>query len=194
MVTVEYQIASGQADGSGRLYGNFPGETPSIKFGEIANGIQAAVFTFVNVQIPRGAVITEAYLRFWVQSQTAIDPAAMTIWFDDDINTNDIISTTAYNSRTKTTASVSYAVPDSISNAWQNSTDFSTIIQELVSSYDYSAGTKKMTVMMAASNYGLDKYASINPYDDSPAYAAKLIISYEIPSCGGGQIIGLEIW
>jgi hypothetical protein len=137
-----------------------------------------AFLRFTGVTIPVGATITAAYLSFYenasggtpltkIYAEDAADPAACT-------------SRTDLYNRTKTTA-----VVDQDGNpaaGWYNTNDISSIIQELVNSYDYSAG-KAIQFLHDNDGGGNGNYLEHESYFTTNSLAPKLHIEYTATSC-----------
>jgi len=93
-----------------------------------------------GVTIPVGATITSAKVQLYTNfllNGGCIEGSTMR--FEDSINPAAVTSRVDYDGKDKTTENVSWNnIPDD--DAWTDSPDISAIIQELVDSYDYSAG------------------------------------------------------
>jgi len=130
-----------------------------------------------RVTIPQGALIITANCVF-VNDQAYWAPVPeVDFSCDDQANSPAITSEADFDSRTRTTAHVKLTPPASLSN-WTTG-DLKTIIQELVDSYDYSAGNSYMQLMVLSPTTGGSRFGS---YDASGnASGPTLHIEYALP-------------
>ena len=94
-----------------------------------------------DVVIPVGAIINEAHIRF--QNSTSSGTAQCKLQANDTITPSIPTTAAGANGLAKTTAYVMLS-PSGGSGDYWNSPDMKDIIQELVDSYDYSAGEPMM--------------------------------------------------
>lgn len=176
MVTLNYQVSAGGDDGDFTSSSIDPTDTLA-NFGSVF-GISSIFAKFAGVTIPAGATITAAYISIYIHTKVGTTSACK-IYFEDAANPAAPTTAASVNGRTKTTAYVSYTPPGSY--GWSNSGDISAIIQELVDSYDYSAGKSMLLLLMGAGS-GLN-YSTIQTYETSDATTGpKLHIDYTVPS------------
>lgn len=193
MTVLTYQVRHVSYDSNGSSAAWYMSKS-ALKVGSIAEiYYQWVGITWYYPTIPVGAIIVSAYIQLYVSGIVGTTPDTMRIYFDDSDSTSYASSYADISGRTRTTAKIDYAIPAG-SSGWVNTDDISLIIQELVNSYNYSAGDKMMTAIMYSANVGSDKYASVTSYDGNPSFSPKLVIEYVMPHGGGAQIIGLEIW
>jgi len=192
MTVLTYQVGHVSYDSDGSSAAWYMSNS-ALKVGSIA-GIyyQWVGITWYYPTIPVGAIIVSAYIQLYVSGIVGTTPDTMRIYFDDSGSTSYVTSFADILGRTRTTAKIDYAIPAGASG-WVNTDDISPIIQELVNSYNYSAGDKMMTAIMYSASVGSDKYASVTSYNGDPSFSPKLVIEYVMPSGGGSQIIGLEL-
>jgi len=192
MTVLTYQVGHVSYDSDGSSAAWYMSNS-ALKVGSIA-GIyyQWVGITWYYPTIPVGAIIVSAYIQLYVSGIVGTTPDTMRIYFDDSGSTSYVTSFADILGRTRTTAKIDYAIPAGASG-WVNTDDISPIIQELVNSYNYSAGDKMMTAIMYSASVGSDKYASVTSYNGDPSFSPKLVIEYVMPHVGGAQIIGLEL-
>jgi len=191
---VTYQVGHGSYDSDGNS-GFWYMNNSALQFGSIAGSYYQWVgITWYYPTIPVGAIIVSAYIQLYVSKIVGTTPDTMHIYFDDSDSTSYASSYADISGRTRTTANIDYAIPAG-SSGWVNTDDISPIIQELVNSYNYSAGDKMMTAIMYSASFGsgYPKYALVTSYDGNPSFSPKLVIEYVMPHVGGAQIIGLEL-
>lgn len=178
MTTLDYQVNAGENDGYWQS-STFNNTTPYIIFGYSSVGVNSFA-RWTGVTIPTGATITAAYLSFYRYVISSGTPPACTLYFEKAANPSAITSASDGNSRTKTTASISVTAPTS--GTWWNTNDISSIIQELVNSYNYASGAAMQMIVLgggSGSNYGTG-YS----YNGNSSYAPKLHIEYTISESG----------
>lgn len=155
--TLDEQVAASADDGytdeKNTLYNN---NAAYILAGEYtASGKEDQLWArFDNVTIPAGATIGTSYLSLYV---TYIDAGNKEMVSADD--QSDPTAPTNYadhRGRTRTTAN-SGAWEVTGTGDWQNSPSITTVIQELVNSYDYSAGDHAIQILV-------DKHATCSAY------------------------------
>lgn len=100
--------------------------------GEIDNWLNGQWFRFVNLGIPGGATIAEAYLEFSINVFT--DGALTKIRAADEATPLNPGSVNDYETRVKTTATIDWDGPGDV-GADKHTPELKTIIQELVDSY-----------------------------------------------------------
>ncbi len=135
---------------------------------------------FVNVNIPKGAIITGAYIRFrsafsnynhTVNTKIRGEAADSPVTFSDYAD---------YNARPRTTATVFW---DDIeffkSNTYYNSPEIKTIIQEIIS----RAGWASVVVIFWDDHDGRSTTnRAVKAYESATFYAAELFVTYESPA------------
>ena len=93
-----------------------------------------------NINIPQGSIINSAYIR-WRSSNTVADPATTVIITGEDEDTCLIFSTLGdYDGRSRTDATVEYNIPATSINVWYDTTDLSSIIQEIIDRPGWESG------------------------------------------------------
>ncbi|NNE70002.1 MAG: T9SS type A sorting domain-containing protein [Rhodothermales bacterium] len=135
---------------------------------------------FQNITVPVGATITEATIQFQVDETAANDAVTLTFYGEDvdDAATFTITSNDIWG-RTRTTASVNWAVPHWAAvddeGADQKTDDLATIIQEIVDRSGWTSGNDIVIVAEHASGTGT---RIAEAYDGEPAAAPEITISY----------------
>lgn len=154
MTTVDYQVNASGNDG--RWYsGSFSNTGTGLTLGNYNNNVFNIFVLWPGVTISAGATITSAYVSFYYSSKTGTPPAC-TLYFEDAANPSAISSDTDGAGRTLTTANISITAASS--GTWWNSSDISSIIQELVNSYSYASGANMQLIILGAgtnNNYGV---------------------------------------
>jgi hypothetical protein len=151
---------------------------------------------WTGVTIPAGATIVTAWIDIWVMADT-VDEPDHTIYFEDSAapaafttGANDI------SSRTPTTATAALSSADlgvSASGNWIADVqsmpfpELKTIIQELVDSYDYSAGAPMVAIIQGGATGTRDLRRM--DYSTDSTKGAKLHIEYT--EGGGGTVTTL---
>lgn len=104
-----------------------------------------------DVVIPAGATINDAHLTFRLSTNGGSGNAPL--YANDTITPVVPTSVADANGKTRTTAYVSIT-PSGASGSYWDTPDIKTIIQELVDSYDYSAGEPMMFFVPSTSGSG----------------------------------------
>ncbi len=142
-------------------------------------GTQVVGLRFVNINIPQGAVISNAYIQFTCDEVSS--GACNLIISGEDVDNSSVFTTTDFNvsGRIKTLAQVNW-----IPAAWstvnesgvnQQTPDISAIIQEIVSRSGYvSTGAISLIINGTGSRIA-------DSYNGSPAQAAVLHVTYTVP-------------
>ena len=144
---------------------------------------------FQGVTIPDGATITSAYLTLYFPAPTQDEPD-ITIYGQDNGNPGQFTTDNAnISSRTRTSASVDWGSANLGSSArWVNTSNLSTIVQELVDNYSYASGASMVFVWKSRANDGA-RDCTVQSYDVSASEAAKLHIEYTESGGGGGSAV-----
>lgn len=143
----------------------------------------ASGMRFLGVAIPVGATITTAYITFTASDNMTADTVRVKLFAEDGATPATFSTYANFIGRTPTTAQVDWDfTTDWATNSTYNSAEIKTIIQELVNSYDYSAG---LNIVLFAnddgSTTGQDTYSKAYSYDDSTSKAPLLHIEYTTP-------------
>lgn len=143
---------------------------------------------FQNIIIPVGATIVTAYMEYYPYFT---DTGGFNSWFYAEDGANPGTFTSVNNNmsaRTPTTTTVPFTGPPVwTANVWINGPELKTIIQELVDSYDYSAGA----AIVIINEYDLltTPERAFHSYESNPDLAAKLHIEYTAGTTSYGPII-----
>lgn len=142
-------------------------------------GTQVVGLRFVNMNIPQGAVISNAYIQFTCDE---VSSGACNLTISGEDVDNSVAFTTAdfnVSGRTKTTAQVNW-----IPAAWstvnesginQRTPDISTVIQEIVSRSGYVSTSAISLIINGTGSRIADSY------NGSPSQAAVLHVTYNLP-------------
>lgn len=149
-----------------------------------SNVNQVVGLRFQNLNIPKQASIQSAYIQFWV-AKTASGPCTINIYGE---NTSDsktfIASNNDISSRTKTQEMIPWNVPNwerwSNGGTKQQSTDVSAIIQEIISSENYTADSAISLILEGKGEIprvavSLEGYQN----EEREGMAPKLFITYQ---------------
>lgn len=135
---------------------------------------------FRSVTIPKGAVITSAFLQLVPDAGAGVgDDPDVTIYGQAADNAGAFTSSTNdISSRSRTTASVNWAATGLGQDAYVNSADISTIIQEIVDRSGWAAGNALvilLTTRAADANRDLRFYM----YDNGSNYPLLAVTFYK---------------
>ena len=180
--TVDYQVGATANDGTWDAYGAFDDYYCRVGCWDYG-GSNCKTHMFARwpgVTIPVGATITNAYVSIYRFANTGTPSGAL--YFNDVAAA---VAPTTYataNGKVKTTATITWNPPTT--GTWVNSGDCKAIIQELVDSYNYSAGSAMMMLWLGTGSSG-DNWGEIYDYKKNNSRSAKLHIEYTEAAAGG---------
>lgn len=185
--TVDYQVA---ANGNDAYFGTT--WAPTMGFwatsSELKMGTQATnyiwfhgMFRWPTVTIPVGATVDTSYITLYYKSKNGT-PQPCVLSFNDADNPNAPTTYTQANGLTLTTNNISFTPASS--GTWFNSGDISNILNELISSFNYSSGAA-MICVVRTDPAGSAGWGAVYDYIDVADYAAKLHIEYTEAAASG---------
>lgn len=193
-ITCSSTIATGMDDVEESSSGNILSNVNSTDI-ELVNdagtgaGDQVVGLRFTNMNIPKGAIITNAYIQFTCDEITT-GTCNLTI-SGEDVDNSAAFTTANFNvsSRTKTTAQVIW-IPLGWSTIGetginQRTPNVSAIIQEVVSRTGYASTS---AISLICNGTGSRIAAS---YNGSPSQAAVLHVTYTIPTVNQPPVISI---
>jgi hypothetical protein len=180
--TVEYTIGAG-ADDTG-YYANAFSTTGVVNWiGHYSTRYQHASYRWTGVTIPVGATITTAYIILRVTSKDGTG-GAVTIYFDDTATPTAPTTAAELTGKTQTTQNVAWSLGTTNGNI--NSPDIKAIIQELVNSYNYSAGAAMQALLINSVTGNND--TATQTYESNPSYLVPTLhIEYTEAATGNPQ-------
>lgn len=184
VITSVYPVTSGADDGS------FSSNTnTALRLWWLENSF----IRFSSVTIPRGSIITDAYMSVYVAGYDNIQTVKHSdIYFEDADNPSAVISDVDGNSRVKTT---NYRLMHTYAGlGWYPWDTLTPIIQEVVDRPGWSSGNAMQALIFCTDGSG--SYVYLHSYDGYPTRSATLTVSFTPPPpiSGGVQIVGLEAW
>ena len=174
--TLELQVRE-SADDS---YENSGINEPDADFGWLADADdEYAGYRWQGVAVPRGATILKATFHVvWPSIQSPGDPLGTLYGDDADDSAQFTTGTNDISGRTATTATVaideSALLADSVT--FIELADVTAIVQEIVDRAGWASGHALSLLYQASADGGRDFSTMV--YDDDPALAAKLLITY----------------
>jgi Secretion system C-terminal sorting domain len=146
-----------------------------------SDGDQVVGLRFNNLNIPQGAIITNAYINFTVDVTTDIDPCNLTI--AGEASDNAVTFTTDsgnISGRTQTNAFASWSPADwTTVGAVEQTIDISAVIQEIVDRGGYTSGSSIALIIE-----GVGKRTAVS-FNGNATQAPELCIAYSAPLQGG---------
>jgi hypothetical protein len=171
---IEAQVNAGADDG-------FAARTPEV-FRADSTGITigtalkfAAFLRFSDLKIPANATITKAYISV-VPTVTNQAGPLVSISAADAADPSAPTTASDFYARNRTASSVNWNASSWDAGESENSTDISSVIQELVDSYDYSAGAPIM-IFFDIAEEGTENQC-FAAYEHAAYEPAKLHIEY----------------
>lgn len=144
-------------------------------------------FIFRNVNIPAGSTILNSYLTVRMSGASLDEPDVTFYGLDIAEPSTFTIASTNLSSRAKTSASVDWS---NINAGTEdvNTSDLSTIIQELIDSYGpYSNGS--IGIVMTSRANDINRDTSIISYEGSTSFCARLHIEYTEGNLGPSVVL-----
>ncbi|MFZ4544738.1 MAG: alkaline phosphatase PhoX [Saprospiraceae bacterium] len=172
---------------NGAVLGNLDDGSSDLELGQErpTSNAQLVGMRFNNIEIPKGAVITDAYLQFTVDDAAKnTDPVELQVFGEavDSAATFDATKPFNLSSRPKTAIKVDWKINDAtwktIGEAGndQKSTNIGSIITEIVNRSGWKKGN---SLALYVTGKGLREAES---YDGSPSQAPQLIVNYIVPT------------
>jgi hypothetical protein len=147
--TLEVRVIASTDDSEEDQNGTIDLTSTDLELIQDASAVQEVGMRFLNITIPQGANIADAYIEFETDETTSV-ATDLTFWGEDTSNAS-TFSSTSYDisNRTKTTASVTWSnVPPWIIVDENNQTpDLSPVIQEIVNRGDWSSGNAMVVIV-----------------------------------------------
>ncbi|MFT5513297.1 MAG: hypothetical protein ACI8SE_001703 [Bacteroidia bacterium] len=139
-----------------------------------------------SVTVPQGATITSAYVKFRCDDNSSNNTSSVKIYAEDVDNA----STYSYSDnnltdRTKTTANTTWSMSKWNKNAYYNSDDISSVIQEVVNRSGWSSGNKMNLIIIP--NSGSEREAVSR--DESSSSAPEIFITYTTGRANANKFI-----
>jgi hypothetical protein len=113
-----------------------------MRMGYSSSGLlkMGAAMRWTGVTIPQGATITSAVVEYYASDTRAADDVNVYIRGEKSVNALTFVNLTDYDGRTWTSATVDWTMDDYTSGNWYNSTDVSSVVQEVVSQVGWVSG------------------------------------------------------
>jgi len=137
---------------------------------------------FTSVNIPQGSTINSAYLR--LKGRLVQGTADTKIEGEDTDNAATFVDRADWDARVHTTASVAWhGITGWSDGTWYDSPDIKAVIQEIINRPGWSSGNALVLFWMDdGSVHGEDNFAIAYNYDDDPADAPKLEVTWTPPA------------
>ena len=191
MVSLDYVVSASGDDGGVDETGAFS-NSGSIHYIGWWDGAACNLYVrFLAVTIPVGAIITVAYLSFREGSVDGNGGSA-TIYGDDSASPTAPTSAATYNAKVLTSASVPWS--PGTSAGWKNTPSLVSIVQEIVDSYNLSAGAPVQFLVKGGGSGQNDASMRAFDYFSTPInqYAPKLHIEYSVAVPGSSLVVPIH--
>ncbi len=174
------QIDRGTDDAEQRQNGSINLTSGDIEMIEDGNDSQIVGLRFNNLNIPRGAAISSAFLNFKVKNDANENPCLLTISGQTGINTNTFSTTNNdISNRPKSNNNLTWSPPNwNSADATQTSVNIGAIIQEIVLQETY---TSEQSIVLIIEGIGSRNAISFDQGDGSSA--AELCITMDAENC-----------
>ena len=187
----EQEGPDGSSFGPGGMYINSSDIEFVTDFDAGGGGTQQIGMRFNGLSIPRGAIITNAYIVFRAMSpdNPNTNTGATSLVFRGQAADNPTTFTSVVNnisSRPNTTASVPWVPTAWVTNTLYSTPALTTIVQEIVNRSGWAVGN---SMVFFATGSGSRTAES---YEGNPSNAPELVVTY-IPFSPGG-LTGLQTW
>lgn len=178
---LNYQVGASANDGMWYSTG-FNNNGTILYVGASASVTWKTFARWTGVTIPAGATIDVANLSFYYYDYYGT-PAECDLYFEDAANPNAVTGYADGDGKTKTTSTIKITGPTS--GTWWNSNSIVSIIQELVDSYSFAAGSAMQALIIGPAQNGSDRYSRQRSYDWSGNVSGpKLHIEYTEAASG----------
>lgn len=173
--TVTYIISSGANDVN-EVDSTFVLSHPQLGIGNAGTPNTYMGLRFVNVNIPKGAVINSAQLQFY-STQTQTVGISLNIGGELAANSAAFSSSSKPSQRSLTSSRTTYASSATWNaNAWHTLTDIKTVVQEVVNYPAWQTGAP-LTVVIKGTGSGMS-YRELNAYEGGAGNAIRLVVTY----------------
>jgi len=157
-----------------------------LMFDNSNNANQVVGLRFLNLNIPNGAVVNNAYVQFISEATVNLDPSEINIYGEASDNSVGFTNTDFdISSRDKTSATVNWYpiawTTTGLSGADQQTVNIGAIIQEIVNRPGY---TSSSAISIIFEGYGKRTAVSFDA-NGNDSQAAELCINYSAPLQGG---------
>jgi len=132
-----------------------------------------------NITIPQGSTINSAVISGYVY---IYDDPNLDIYCEDVDDSDDFTGTADINSRVRTTASVEWVATNIGTNAYKDSPDFASAVQEVVDRAGFSSGNSIGVIMVPKGTTNNGFYLRSTEYTLPPS----ITIDYTEPEVGSG--------
>jgi hypothetical protein len=184
-VTISKRISTGNDDVEERTNGSMYLDSSDIELVNDGSKNQTIGLRFRDLNIPQGAIITQAYVQFTVD-ETNSGSTNITIKAEDT-NNSSAFSSSNFNvsSRTTTNAAVNWQPSPwssvGASGNSQRTPDIKDIIQEVIDRSGWQSGNKLSLIITGSGE------RTAESYNGSSSKAPLLYITYDDDSNGGGE-------
>lgn len=174
-VELVYKVAAGEDDAHSSRWSTYQ------KLGDeaLAVGQYTAGMRFCNVEVPQGGQIVRATLRICAHSSGLSGQVTAGLRAEAADNPGSFTSVHRTNALTMTTASQDWSWDGAAweADAWYESPDIGSLIQEVIDRPGWSPGNAIVIAYVASDYDGSDR--KFWAYEGSPAKAAELVIVYQ---------------
>jgi type IV pilus assembly protein PilY1 len=199
MAELDRQVGASSDDGRGYWTGaDWVFETDSVhqnagystsSTAKIGGGMR-----FTNITIPKGAIITSAYITFTASATRAGTVCRTKIRGEDADNPSAFSDYSDYSGRPRTSAEVNWdGIAPWTKDSEYNSPEIKTIIQEIIDREGWASGNALVLFWddhEDRSDHNADTWRGGQSYDGDSAKTSKLHIEYTPPAAGGARSHG----
>ena len=191
-VTIQIQVDQSASDAGNDGNCSYATNFNEIYFGECNTGAGiTSGFRFTNVTIPKGAIISQAYLTFTVDGTYETDLSVR--FYGEKIGNSTLFSTgNRPDNRPLTTANIDWSLAPAdkwtLGDSW-DSPELKTIVQEIISHDDWASGN---ALSIIVENVNSTNHRRVVGYDRGGEYsgvyfAGNLVVTYSFGECGFGD-------
>lgn len=136
---------------------------------------------FLNVTIPKNAIITSAKIQYKAMSSLTLASVQTSIYANDVVAPTSPTSDATFTAKALTTAFVNWDAPGAwVANTWYDSPDISSVIQEIVNQASWASGNAVMILHKNRRATTPNCNITANGYENGAANAPKLVITYTV--------------
>ena len=163
-------------------------DSTDLEFGydDYAGGLQIVGMRFKSVGLPKGAIITSAYIEFETDETDSGTTTLIIVGEDGDSPKEFKNGKKNISKRTKTSASVNWAPPAwNSTNELHQTPDISTIIQEIVDRAGWAANNNLVLIVEPGTGCtSINCQRTAESHDGESSSAPQLVVNYTVGSSG----------
>jgi hypothetical protein len=177
MASIVLDILASADDGYTNDLPQFLPSSTAFTVGDTSGYTSEGWLRFDSAGIPIGAEIDSAHVQFTAKGNTTANTVNLNIYFEDADDPDEPSDRSDFLGRSKTSAVAWNAVGGWSSGVTYDSPELKTILQEVIDRPGWASGQAIQVIIMDNGSSG-SAYRSAQSYDQSPALACELHVTY----------------